>query len=54
MNTNSEETWLEDDSKTDQDIYISEYDITSTANDFNIIAIGSYIDSGAVWQSESF
>jgi len=48
MDTNNEGTWLEDDSEVDQEIYISEYDITSTPNDFNIITIGSYIESGAI------
>ena len=39
-------TWMDD---TDEsDIQVTEYDITSTPNDFNVITIANYLDRGAI------
>ena len=47
MSESADNEWIE---KTDEEdsIQISEYDITSTPNDFNVLTISSYIDSGSI------
>ena len=42
------ETWFEDYAEETDDIQIDEYDLTATPNDFNIITIYNFIESGAV------
>src|SRR5205085_6959204 len=47
--TMSEETWYNDYvSEPEDDFQIDEYDLTATPNDFNVITIHNFIDSGAV------
>lgn len=40
--------WLDEGETPDDDIQIDEYDLTSAPNDFNILTIFSFIESGAV------
>jgi len=37
-----------EENQTNSDIQINEYDLTSTPNDFNILTINSFLDSGAI------
>ncbi|QLA20146.1 GmrSD restriction endonuclease domain-containing protein [Desulfolutivibrio sulfoxidireducens] len=48
MNQVNSTEWFEDYAEGTDDIQIDEYDITSTPNDFNVITINSFIESGAV------
>jgi hypothetical protein len=40
--------WFEDYVEEDDDLQIDEYDITSTPNDFNVLTLFNFIESGAV------
>lgn len=40
------ETWMEDDAT--EGVQIAEYDITSSPNDFNVLTINNFLDSGAI------
>jgi uncharacterized protein with ParB-like and HNH nuclease domain len=42
------EPWFDDYSADEDDVQIDEYDITSTPNDFNVLTLYSFIESGAV------
>jgi uncharacterized protein with ParB-like and HNH nuclease domain len=42
------EEWFDDYAATDDDFRIDEYDITATPNDFNVITIFNFIESGSV------
>lgn len=44
----SEETWFDDYEEAEDEFQISEYDITASPNDFNVLTIFSFIESGAV------
>jgi uncharacterized protein with ParB-like and HNH nuclease domain len=44
----TEQTWFQDYADDEDIAQIDEYDITSTPNDFNILTLVSFIDSGAV------
>ncbi len=43
-----EETFMEDVASEDEGRSITEYDITASPNDFNVLTISSYLDSGAI------
>src|SRR6266851_9248017 len=43
-----EESWFEDYAEEAEDSQIDEYDITSTPNDFNVLTLHSFVESGAV------
>src|SRR5438105_3036193 len=40
--------WFDDYAQQEEDIQIDEYDITSTPNDFNVITLYNFVESGAV------
>lgn len=44
----AEEEWFEDYAEGDEEAQIDEYDITSSPNDFNVLTLFSFIESGAV------
>jgi uncharacterized protein with ParB-like and HNH nuclease domain len=44
----TDNTWFDDYAENEDDLQISEYDITATPNDFNVITINSFVESGAV------
>lgn len=46
--SDDEQVWFEDYAESEDDIQISEYDITSTPNDFNVITLFNFVESGAV------
>ena len=43
-----EENWFDDYAVGDEEVQIDEYDITASPNDFNILTLFSFIESGAV------
>jgi Protein of unknown function DUF262 len=43
-----EEDWFEDYAEGDEEAQIDEYDITASPNDFNVLTLFSFIESGAV------
>lgn len=45
--TTTEESWIEESDQSDS-LEISEYDITATPNDFNVMTIASFIESGSI------
>ena len=47
-NDDSDTTWYEDDGTNGDESEIREYDITASPNDFNILTLHSFIESGAV------
>lgn len=47
MNENTAQ-WFEDYAEGTDDLQIEEYDITSTPNDFNVMTLHSFVESGAV------
>lgn len=42
------DTWFEDYAEGEDDLQIDEYDITATPNDFNVVTLFNFIESGAV------
>lgn len=48
MTTNDERMWFDDYAEDADDIQIEEYDITAAPNDFNVITIFNFLESGAV------
>lgn len=48
MVDNNSEVWFEDYADAADDIQIEEYDITAAPNDFNVLTIFSFLESGAV------
>ncbi len=48
MNDEENSQWFEDYAEDEDDIQISEYDITSTPNDFNVSTLYNFVESGAV------
>jgi uncharacterized protein with ParB-like and HNH nuclease domain len=46
--SDDEQTWFDDYAESEDDIQISEYDITSTPNDFNVSTLYNFVESGAV------
>lgn len=48
MGGNSGTNWYEGDTANDEEYEIKEYDITASPNDFNILTLHSFIESGAV------
>ena len=45
---NNQEDWYEEEEQEEQEYPILEYDLTSTPNDFNVLTIINFIESGAV------
>jgi uncharacterized protein with ParB-like and HNH nuclease domain len=43
-----DQIWFEDYAEEEDDVQISEYDITSTPNDFNVSTLYNFVESGAV------
>jgi len=43
-----EDDWFEDYADEEEDFQIDEYDITAAPNDFNILTIYSFLESGSV------
>jgi uncharacterized protein with ParB-like and HNH nuclease domain len=41
-------TWFEDYAEDMDDLQVEEYDITAAPNDFNVLTIHSFLESGAV------
>lgn len=48
MEENNNEVWFEDYAEDVDDIQIEEYDITAAPNDFNVLTIHSFLESGSV------
>ncbi len=48
MTDNNNETWFDDYAEEADDIQVEEYDITAAPNDFNVLTINSFLESGAV------
>ena len=48
QNNDSTSDWFDDYVDGDDDLQIEEYDITATPNDFNVMTLCSFIDSGSV------
>lgn len=48
MDTDQRNTWFADDADDDDGIYVDNYDVTASPNDFNLVTLGSFIDRGAV------
>lgn len=44
--TNTEPAWFEDYADDVDDIQVDEYDITAAPNDFNVLTIFSFLESG--------
>ena len=44
----AEESWFDDYAEESDEIEIHEYDITASPNDFNVLTIYNFIESGAV------
>jgi len=40
--------WFEDYANVGEDLQVEEYDITATPNDFNVITLYNFIESGAI------
>ena len=48
MSDNGREPWFEDYAEDTDELEIEEYDITATPNDFNVMTLYSFVDSGSV------
>ncbi|MDI6796639.1 MAG: DUF262 domain-containing protein, partial [Desulfatibacillaceae bacterium] len=48
MNDNNSNKWFDDYAEGADDLQINEYDITATPNDFNVITLFNFVESGAV------
>ena len=48
MTDNNNEAWFDDYAEDADDIQVEEYDITAAPNDFNVLTINSFLESGAV------
>lgn len=48
MTDNNDDTWFDDYAEETDDIQVEEYDITAAPNDFNVLTINSFLESGAV------
>ena len=48
MMTNDEKQWFDDYAEDADDIQVEEYDITAAPNDFNVLTIFNFLESGAV------
>ncbi len=48
MNENGSADWFEDYAEEEDDLQVDEYDITATPNDFNVITLHNFVESGAV------
>jgi uncharacterized protein with ParB-like and HNH nuclease domain len=48
VNGNSQNDWFDDYAEDADDIQIDEYDITATPNDFNVVTLHNFVESGAV------
>lgn len=48
MSNEANNNWFDDYVDDAEDLQVGEYDITSTPNDFNVLTLNSFIESGAV------
>ena len=48
MTNNEEQTWFDDYTDESQEFQVDEYDLTQSPNDFNVITIFSFVESGSV------
>ena len=48
MNDDNQAAWFDDYAEEEDDAQIDEYDITATPNDFNVITLYNFVESGAV------
>lgn len=48
MARNDETVWFEDYAEEVDDVQVEEYDITAVPNDFNVLTIYSFLESGVV------
>jgi uncharacterized protein with ParB-like and HNH nuclease domain len=48
MNDNDKSQWFDDYAEDADDLQVEEYDITSSPNDFNVMTLHSFVESGAV------
>lgn len=48
MNHNGKSHWFDDYAEDADDLQVAEYDITATPNDFNVMTLHSFVESGAV------
>ena len=48
MDENGQSDWYDDYAEGKDDLQIDEYDITASPNDFNVMTLCSFIDSGSV------
>lgn len=48
MNENDSTDWFDDYAEGADDLQVDEYDITATPNDFNVITLHNFVESGAV------
>ena len=48
MNMSDKEIWFDDYAEGEDEPQIDEYDITASPNDFNVITLFSFVESGAV------
>lgn len=48
MTTDDDKEWFDDCAEDADDIQVEEYDITAAPNDFNVLTIYSFLESGAV------
>lgn len=48
MADNNDTSWFDDYAEEVDDIQVEEYDITAAPNDFNVLTIQSFLESGAV------
>src|ERR1039457_761517 len=48
MNNDNQTAWFDDYAEEEDDAQIDEYDITATPNDFNVITLYNFVESGAV------
>jgi hypothetical protein len=48
MAQNEEIMWFDDYAEEADDVQVEEYDITAAPNDFNVLTIYSFLESGAV------
>ena len=48
MTNNEDQTWFDDYTDESQEFQVDEYDLTQSPNDFNVITIFSFVESGSV------
>ena len=48
MNRNEDSDWFDDYAEDADELQVEEYDITSSPNDFNVMTLYNFVESGAV------